>query len=105
MLDRGVEIIELNSLTPRQVMEQMYHRGLSTILWECGGVLAANAIADRTVQKLYAFIAPKIIGGNIGYSPIADFGLTKMNDALKLERVNIQQIDSDLLIEGYLSSE
>ncbi|MGF1490705.1 MAG: bifunctional diaminohydroxyphosphoribosylaminopyrimidine deaminase/5-amino-6-(5-phosphoribosylamino)uracil reductase RibD [Prochloraceae cyanobacterium] len=100
--DRGVEIIALDSLSPKQVMEHLYDRGLSSVLWECGGVLAANAIADRTVQKLYAFIAPKIIGGNMGYSPIADFGLTKMNDALKLDRVNIQKIDSDFLIEGYL---
>lgn len=102
LLAKGVEIIELDPLIPKTVMEHLYERGLSTVLWECGGILAAKAIADRTVQKLYAFIAPKIIGGNIGYSPIADFGLTKMNDALLLERVNLEKIDRDFLIEGYL---
>ena len=105
LLDRGVEIIELDALTPKTVMEHLYDRGLSTVLWECGGILAANAIADRSVQKLYAFIAPKIIGGNTGFSPIADFGLTKMNDALQLERVHLERINSDFLIEGYLSSD
>jgi len=103
LLDRGVEIIELDSLTPQKAMTHLYDRGLSTVLWECGGILAANAIRDRCVQKLYTFIAPKIIGGNIGFSAIADFGLTKMSDALELERINLQRIDRDFLIESYLS--
>ena len=103
LLDRGVEVIELEFLTPKTVMKCLYDRGLSTVLWECGGVLGAKAIADRAVQKLYAFIAPKIIGGTTGFSPIADLGLTKMSEALKLEKVKLQQINADFLVEGYLS--
>ncbi len=99
---KGVKIIEVATLTPKIVMEHLYTRELSKVLWECGGVLAAKAIADGTIQKVMAFIAPKIIGGTSASSPVGDLGLTKMTDALGLERIQLQTIDSDILIEGYL---
>lgn len=100
--DRGVEVIELASVTPSGVMQLLYERGLSSVLWECGGTLAAQAIADGVIQKIMAFIAPKIIGGTIAPCPIGDLGLEKMTQALALQRVTLQQIDGDILIEGYL---
>ena len=102
LTDKGVEVIELASLTPKLVMKQLYEHGLSNILWECGGTLAARAIADGVIQKVMAFIAPKIIGGQTAPSPVGDLNLTKMTDALPLERITLQAIDTDILVEGYL---
>ena len=101
LTDKGVEIIEVTSLTPKTVMDHLYQRELSQVLWECGGVLAAQAIADGTIQKVMAFIAPKIIGGTYAPTPVGDLGLTKMTEALELDRIKLQIIDSDILIEGY----
>jgi diaminohydroxyphosphoribosylaminopyrimidine deaminase/5-amino-6-(5-phosphoribosylamino)uracil reductase len=100
--DKGVEVITVDSLTPKTVMEHLYQRELSSVLWECGGILASRAIYDRAVQKVMAFIAPKIIGGIAAPSPIADLGLTQMTDALQLNKIKLQTIESDILIEGYL---
>ncbi|MGK7942848.1 MAG: dihydrofolate reductase family protein, partial [Microcystaceae cyanobacterium] len=100
--DQGVEIIELETLNPLNTMKILYERGLSTVLWECGGNLAAKAITDGVVQKIMAFIAPKMIGGETAPSPIGDLNLTQMTDALTLQRVKLQQIAQDWLIEGYL---
>ena len=100
--NRGVEIVSFPTLTPEEVMRELYQRGLSSIFWECGGTLAARAIACGAVQKIIAFIAPKIIGGEIAPSPVGDLGLVKMTDAIKLQRVKIEQIEDDFLIEGYL---
>ncbi|NEO98292.1 MAG: bifunctional diaminohydroxyphosphoribosylaminopyrimidine deaminase/5-amino-6-(5-phosphoribosylamino)uracil reductase RibD [Symploca sp. SIO2E9] len=102
LLNMGVEVLELRSLTPRQVMTYLYERELSCVLWECGGVLGARAIAEGAVQKVLAFIAPKIIGGREALSPVEDLGLVKMTDALNLERVSCRQLGSDYLLEGYL---
>jgi diaminohydroxyphosphoribosylaminopyrimidine deaminase / 5-amino-6-(5-phosphoribosylamino)uracil reductase len=98
---QGVEVLELPTLTPASAIAHLAERGFLSVLWECGGTLAAQAIADGSVQKVFAFIAPKIIGG-AAPSPVGDLGLTQMNDALLLERVRWQTIGSDLLIEGYL---
>ncbi|HEY9667019.1 MAG TPA: bifunctional diaminohydroxyphosphoribosylaminopyrimidine deaminase/5-amino-6-(5-phosphoribosylamino)uracil reductase RibD [Coleofasciculaceae cyanobacterium] len=99
---KGVEVVELTPLTPKQVMEYLYDRQLSCVLWECGGTLAASAIADGAVQKVLAFIAPKIVGGRVAPSPVGDLGLATMTDALSLERVSWHQLGSDYVVEGYL---
>ncbi|MBD2078822.1 bifunctional diaminohydroxyphosphoribosylaminopyrimidine deaminase/5-amino-6-(5-phosphoribosylamino)uracil reductase RibD [Leptolyngbya sp. FACHB-17] len=102
LIQQGVEVVNLEELTPDAVMMQLYDRGLNTVLWECGGILAAQAIAQGCVQKVWAFVAPKIIGGSDAPTPIGDLGLEKMTDAIQLARVRWQTIESDLLIEGYL---
>jgi diaminohydroxyphosphoribosylaminopyrimidine deaminase/5-amino-6-(5-phosphoribosylamino)uracil reductase len=101
---QGVEILELDPLTPAAVMTHLYDRGFSTVLWECGGTLAAQAIADHAVQKIWAFIAPKIIGGNNAPSPVGDLGLQKMTDALPLQQISWRSIGPDFLVEGYLET-
>lgn len=100
--DRGVEIVTLDPLTPDTVMQNLYERGCSQVLWECGGQLAAEVLKARSAQKVMAFIAPKIIGGQAAPSPVGDLGLEHMMAALQLDRVTVQTIESDILIEGYL---
>jgi len=103
LLAQGVEIIDLETLTPRHVMVNLYGRGCSSVLWECGGNLGAQAIAQGVIQKVWAFVAPKIIGGG-GYAPVGDLGLKFMTEALPLERVTMEAIDQDFLFQGYLKS-
>lgn len=102
LLSKNTQIITVATLTPKIVMEHLYQQGISKVLWECGGTLAATAIADGTIQKVMAFIAPKIIGGTDAPSPVGDLNLGLMSDALKLKRVSSKAIDDDILIEGYL---
>ncbi len=99
---QGVEVLELTPLTPDKVMSYFYERGFCNVLWECGGTLAASAIAQGAVQKVLAFIAPKIIGGSQAPTPVGDLGFTSMTQALSLERVEVRVLGSDCLIEGYL---
>jgi len=99
---QGVEVVSLPTLTPTSVMRQLYERGCLSVLWECGGRLAASAIADGSVQKILAFVAPKIIGGLGAASPVGELGLTQMTEALLLEQVRWEPVGTDLLIEAYL---
>jgi diaminohydroxyphosphoribosylaminopyrimidine deaminase / 5-amino-6-(5-phosphoribosylamino)uracil reductase len=98
-----VEIVSLPDLEPKAVLEHLYQRGCSTVLWECGGTLAAQAIAQGCVQKVLAFIAPKIIGGRDAPSPVGELGLTQMTNALRLDRMTLQNIGDDYLLSGYIS--
>ena len=100
--EKGVEVVEFNSLTPEEVMSHLYKRGFCSVLWECGGILAASAIAQGSVQKIMAFIAPKIIGGDHAPTPVGELGLTNMTEALLLERVSWRVVGNDCLVEGYL---
>lgn len=99
---KGVEVVELTPLTPDKAMTFLYERGFCSVLWECGGILAASAIAQGAIQKVLAFIAPKIIGGSDAPTPVGELGFTAMTEALQLERITVRLVDSDCLIEGYL---
>ncbi len=105
LLAKGVEIINLDTVTPQTVMNHLYQRGLSQVLWECGGILAAVAIADKAVQKVMAFVAPKIIGGQTAPSPVGDLGLTQMKEALLLDKISLETIEEDIFIQGYLQED
>jgi diaminohydroxyphosphoribosylaminopyrimidine deaminase / 5-amino-6-(5-phosphoribosylamino)uracil reductase len=98
---QGVEVAVLPLLTPATAMAHLYQRGLATVLWECGGTLAAQAISEGCVQKIWAFIAPKIIGGANAPSPVGDLGLAHMTEALHLTQVRWLAIGNDCLVEGY----
>ena len=102
--DRGVEVLELETLSPQIVMQHLYDRGFLSVLWECGGTLAASAIASGAIQKVLAFIAPKIVGGSSAPSPVGDLNIQSMSAALVLERVSYQQIGTDILVRGYINS-
>ncbi|MEM9214276.1 MAG: bifunctional diaminohydroxyphosphoribosylaminopyrimidine deaminase/5-amino-6-(5-phosphoribosylamino)uracil reductase RibD [Cyanobacteria bacterium P01_F01_bin.150] len=99
---QGVEVIEVETLTPAVVMANLHERGFLSVLWECGGKLAAQAIADGSIQKILAFIAPKLIGGNMAPGPVGDLGLTRMDEAIAVERLRLNAIGSDYLVSGYL---
>ncbi len=99
-----VEIIPLNALTPQAVLDSLYQRGLSTVLWECGGTLSAAALGQGVIQKLWAFVAPKLIGGQQPYTPVGDMGFTKMTEALSLHKTELEKIGQDWLIQAYVEN-
>jgi diaminohydroxyphosphoribosylaminopyrimidine deaminase/5-amino-6-(5-phosphoribosylamino)uracil reductase len=99
----GVEVVELEPYGPDMVMQWLYEKGCLNVLWECGGTLAARAIAAQSIQKVMAFIAPKIIGGPQSFSPIGELGFEQMTEALALTEVKTKFLGEDILIEGYLA--
>lgn len=103
LANRGVDVVELAPLTPASAMAYFYDRQFLSVLWECGGTLAAPAIADGSVQKVLAFIAPKIVGGHCAPTPVGDLGLAAMTDALALRGVTVRPMGADCLVEGYLT--
>ncbi len=97
----GVKVIVLPQLEPLAVLNYLHQQELRTVLWECGGTLAAQAIAQHCVQKLYAFIAPKVVGGNQAPTPVGELGINRMDQAIDLTITNWQTIGPDWLVEGY----
>ncbi|XP_051120157.1 riboflavin biosynthesis protein PYRR, chloroplastic [Andrographis paniculata] len=102
LASKGVEVVEFEILTPKVLMEYLYDRGCLSVLWECGGTLAASAISSGIIHKVHAFIAPKIIGGKNAPSPVGELGMVEMSQALELIDVHYEQVGSDMLVSGFL---
>lgn len=99
---RGVEVVEFDFLSPAAAMDYCYARGFLQCFWECGGALAAPAVADGVIHKCAVFIAPKIIGGRKAPSPMGDLGFVQMTQALELSDVQFEQVAKDIMVTGYL---
>lgn len=78
----------------------LFLNGVHCVLVEGGagvhGLLNDAQIGDR----IFAYIAPKWIGGSHAPSPIGGKGLTKMDDAKTLLRQELRYFDGDILLEG-----
>jgi len=103
--EKGLEIVRVDgtqdNLDLRQVMDDLGKRGLISILVEGGAGLNASLLEQKLVDKLYWFIAPKIIGGSQAPGPVGGTGAAIMDEAIILHDIQQQQIGDDLLVEAY----
>lgn len=105
----GLEIIECqsnnNHVDISDLMIQLGSMGIDSLLLEGGGTLNAAFLEAGCVDEVYAFIAPKIIGGKDAKTPVCGKGIEKMSDAIKLQNIDIQNINGDILIKGKICSQ
>ncbi len=78
--------------------------GIDSILVEGGSTLNSSLIEQGLIQKVYAYIAPKIVGGKNAPGPVGGIGVVKMSDALKLTNISMMQIGCDYIVEGSVDS-
>ena len=102
----GIEIYGLNcdpDLIPlEEVVAIVGKMGICSLLIEGGGQINAYLLAHRLIDKVYWFVAPKIIGGLMAPSPIGGEGIEHMKDALTLTSVDLMRFTDDILITGYI---
>jgi diaminohydroxyphosphoribosylaminopyrimidine deaminase/5-amino-6-(5-phosphoribosylamino)uracil reductase len=103
LTNKGVQVVEFDFLTPEVVSKYCRQRGFLSLLWECGGALAAPAVSDSVVHKVMAFIAPKIIGGSRAPTPMGDLGFVEMTQAIPVVDYAWKQVGPDICMTGYFS--
>lgn len=72
-----------------------------SILVEGGGTTSGFFVDEKLFDKVYAFYAPIIIGGNKAKTTIAGEGVYKLKDALYLDSVSFRRFDDNFLLTGY----
>lgn len=87
--------IDLNIL-----MEELGQMKIDSILLEGGATLNWSALESGIVNKVEAYIAPKLFGGKDAPSPVNGQGVPHPDSAVKLENLRITPVGEDILIEG-----
>ncbi len=80
----------------RRALEALAERGITRLLAEGGGHLAASLVRADLVDRLYWFRAPLAIGGD-GLPGIAGFGVDTVAEAPRWQRLGSDNLDGDLL--------
>jgi len=106
----GVEVLVLsecsNEVSLRSLFKLLGSRMITSILVEGGSTVNGAIIDANLADKLYWFIAPKLIGGTSAPNPIGGPGVATMDEAVQLEDLFLEQVGPDILITAnFLSRE
>ena len=73
---------------------------IDSLLLEGGGAINYSFLQAGAVDEVYAFIAPKIVGGVSAKTPVEGRGIELMSSAIELNSVEMERIGCDILITG-----
>ncbi len=100
----GVKVLfvgeKSESLNLLDVMRLLHEEQILSVMVEGGAQLFASLIKAGLCDKLHAFIAPKLIGGD-GLASIGEFGLKKVADSIDLKNTSIKVLSDCIIVEGY----
>jgi diaminohydroxyphosphoribosylaminopyrimidine deaminase/5-amino-6-(5-phosphoribosylamino)uracil reductase len=86
----------------RELLNVLGDREIGSVLVEGGGELLGSFFAQGLVDKLFAFLAPVIIGGRHAPTSVAGTGFAELSKALRLQDVEVERLGDDLLVSGYM---
>ena len=90
---------EEGKISLKNVLQKLGEHSITSLLCEGGAALATSLLCDRLVDKLYIFIAPKILGK--GIDGIKDLGIESLSNAIHIKNREIEELGDDILITGY----
>jgi diaminohydroxyphosphoribosylaminopyrimidine deaminase / 5-amino-6-(5-phosphoribosylamino)uracil reductase len=100
----GAEVVILpareGSVDPGALLDALGERGVLTLLVEGGGTLIGALFDQRLVDRLYAVIAPVVIGASEAPAAVPGRGARTMGDAPRLRDLTVERLGDDVLIAG-----
>ena len=91
-------LVDLNDL-----LEELGRRGITSVLVEGGSTLLGSLFDGGMVDKVVAFIATVIIGGEDAKSAVGGQGANRIGQALQLRDIKIERCGKDVMVIGYLN--
>jgi len=104
-LDAGIEVEVFPNLDGRvdlaDLLAHLAGREVISLLIEGGGSVHGNAFDRGLVDKVHAFIAPRVIGGVESPAAVGGFGRDRLADATLLRDVEVTRAGPDIVVSGY----
>lgn len=102
----GVEVIQAgedSQVSLPQLFRWLGAHKIDSVLVEGGGTIHGSLLMSGLVNKVYAYIAPKLVGGQGAKSPVEGIGIPRMADAKALEDVEILHLGNDVCVKGRMT--
>lgn len=104
-LERGVKVFQTSDperVSIKHVLELLATENVSSLLVEGGGEINAAFLEGHHVQKVIAYIAPKLIGGHLAPTPFRGEGFKSLAEAVQLTDISFEQLGDDMKLTGYI---
>ncbi len=99
---RDKNVLILNPKNIKELLSILTKKEIISILIEGGGETIGRFVDEKLVDKVYAFHAPIIIGGDKAISAVKGNGAAMLENAIKLTNVTFQNFDDTMLTTGYV---
>ncbi|MGL5269562.1 MAG: bifunctional diaminohydroxyphosphoribosylaminopyrimidine deaminase/5-amino-6-(5-phosphoribosylamino)uracil reductase RibD [Selenomonadaceae bacterium] len=102
----GVEVLVVNDgqqVDLKQLFCLLGERGVCSIFVEGGARINYSLLKAGLVDKVYSFIAPKMVGGSSAPGPVGGDGVETLDQAFLLEDVETELLAGDILVSGYIN--
>lgn len=91
---------ENGKLALKDLLDKLGELGIDSVLLEGGGELNYTFLQENLVDEVFAFIAPKLIGGREAKTPVEGKGFERMSEAVVLQDLRAEKVGMDFLISG-----
>jgi len=102
----GVEVLVVNDgqqVDLKQLFCLLGERGVCSIFVEGGAKINYSLLQAGLIDKVYSFIAPKMVGGSSAPGPVGGDGVETLDQAFLLEDVETELLAGDILVSGYIN--
>jgi diaminohydroxyphosphoribosylaminopyrimidine deaminase/5-amino-6-(5-phosphoribosylamino)uracil reductase len=103
---RGIEVVPLPSRAGRVPFEQIAaalgQRGITSLLIEGGGNVAAGALRAELVDRLVWYAAPLLLGGD-ARAAVGALGVTSVGAGIRLRDPTVAQLGRDVVVTGVVA--
>jgi len=100
---QGVKVIQLKPrvYSVKNILRELFKLGIMSVFVEGGSFTIGKFFDGRFVDKVYFFIAPKIIGGVMSLPSVGGLGFSTPQKSAEIKKLEIKMIGKDILVSGY----
>ena len=102
--DRGVHVVSypdrLGGVALAALLADLHALEVRSLLVEGGGVTAASFLEADLVDRVTAYLAPKILGGTAARPPVGGDGVGSLANAIELSDLEVVRIGEDVRLSA-----
>ncbi|HVN96528.1 MAG TPA: bifunctional diaminohydroxyphosphoribosylaminopyrimidine deaminase/5-amino-6-(5-phosphoribosylamino)uracil reductase RibD [Syntrophorhabdaceae bacterium] len=103
----GIDVIRVHRdengrVSLAQICDELYKRGIVSVLVEGGGEVNSSLLKEGLIDKIVLFYAPIMIGGKASFNLVGGKGIDFLKDAYRIDIVTLKRFKDDICIEGYV---
>jgi diaminohydroxyphosphoribosylaminopyrimidine deaminase/5-amino-6-(5-phosphoribosylamino)uracil reductase len=102
---RGIRVLILDSrqgkVNLRSLLSRLGEMEMTSLLVEGGSEVNGSFLNEGLIDKIFLFLAPKLLGGLEAPGIFGGSGMISLENALLLNPLKVKKVGEDLLLEGY----
>ncbi len=100
LANAGAEILHCQSQAKpemvTELLDELGRRGFTNVLVEGGGKMLASFASADEIDEIHAYVAPKLVGGQMAPGPVGGDGYAKLIQSPKFELISVSRYDNDI---------